>query len=651
MMKYFYLLALIIISNFSTAQFSVNNTCGINCNKRTVATSFSASYYQNNIMNRYDIKYLKLDFAAEPASKFIDGSCMYTVVAKQPLDTFAIEFKQTMTLDSVFVNNAKQNFTRSNDHIYIAFANAVSAGTQLNVKFYYKGIPANGMISGVDNSIGLSYTGPVSESFQAREWFPAKQLLNDKIDSADIWVTTTAPNIVGSNGLLKQVVDLANNKKQYRWHTNYPMSYYMPFFGVGNYLDYRNYAKPVAITGDSILIQHLIANNQSYFNSQKAALDETPHYVEKMSELFGLYHFYKEKYGHVQVRIGGGMEHQTMSTMHNFDDELVPHELGHQWFGDNVTCATWSDIWLNEGFAAYCQYLMREFSPSTFFTNTAFSHMGEVHFNVLAQPGGSVYVPAADAYNEGRIFDPRLSYNKGSATIHNLRFEMQSDTLFFNTLKEYQRRFKDSFATTTDFKTVAEQVSGKNFTNFFDQRIYGQGYPTYNISYTKDGNDSLMFTVSQTTSMPAITPFFSGLLELKITSAQGDTIIKINNTTNNQQYKIKYEKTPTGFQVDPNNWVLNKVGDIVTSINTITAAQAGVSIFPNPASSFVKLKLPANTYHTLQIADVQGRIVESRNIQPSTTNLQIDFQLNSGIYFIKLAGKKGNVVSKILVSK
>jgi aminopeptidase N len=622
--------------------------CGVDCSKRSISGGVSANYFQNNVMNKYDIRYLKLDISVEPASKFIAGNCIYRVVTKQALDTFVIEFKQAMTLDSVIVNTTKQNFTRSADHIYVAFSSPVASASLLEVQFYYSGTPTAGVYAGTDANIGLSYSGTVSESFQAREWFPAKQLLNDKIDSADIWLTTTAPNIAASNGLLKTVVDLPNNKKQYQWHTNYPMNYYMPFFGVGNYLEYRNYAKPLSINPDSVLIQHLLVNNQTYFNSQKVNLDKTPPYLEKMSELFGLYPFYKEKYGHAQVRIGGGMEHQTMSTMHDFSQELIPHELAHQWFGDNVTCATWNDIWLNEGFASYSQYLMREKLPALF-TNNAFSHMNEVHTNVLTLPGGSVYVPLQDSYNEARIFNSKLSYNKGSAAIHNLRFEMQNDTFFFNTLKTFQQKFKDSFATTNDFKQVAEQVSGKNLTTFFNQWIYGEGYPTYSVTYGKPHSDSLVFTIAQTTSMPSVTPFFSGLLELKITSAQGDTIIKVNHTANTQQFRIRYSKSPSGIDVDPNNWIINKVGSVVTGINIITPAQAGVKVYPNPASSSLNISFSGSAFQSLQIIDLQGRLIKSSAIPVGTTMYKQPINLPPGAYFIRLMGRKESVIEKILV--
>ncbi|MDB5248826.1 MAG: hypothetical protein JWQ40_3220 [Segetibacter sp.] len=645
-MKAFAILLFFIASG---AKAQIKNDCFKNCGRRLAgAATNAASFYQNSKMNYYDIKHLKIDITVQPKSNFITSSCSYKVSVLQALDTFAIEFKQSMTLDSVYLNNVKALFTRSNHHIYIPLSPASPAGSLLDLTFYYKGNVAAGFFTGTDEN-GLDFTASVSESFQAREWFPAKQLLNEKIDSTDIWITTAAAYKAGSNGLLKAVVDLPGNQKQYRWACRYPLNYYMPSIAVGNYLEYNNYAKPSAIAPDSILVQNLLVNNNTYFNAVKVLVDKTPPFLEKMSELFGLYPFYKEKYGHSQADIGGGMEHATMTTLKNFEETLVAHELAHQWFGDNVTCASWNDIWVNESFATYSSLLMQEKLPALFPTNTA-TAKNELDKISMAEPWGSVYVPSADTYNEGRIFNYRLSYAKGATALHNLRFEMQSDTVFFNILKRYQQQFKNSFASTTDFKQLAEQVSGKNLSDFFSQKIYGEGYPTYNVSYWKHGADTMVLDISQTTSMPNVTPLFTGLMEYKILSPNGDTTIKLNQTSNNQRFTLYYPRIPTGVEVDPNNWVLNKVGTITEGVST-QPIPVNVTISPNPVYNNFTVTMPPNVYSALRVIDVNGRVLANYSIPTSGTSFRSPLHLPSGVYFFNLVGNKENVVRKILVDR
>lgn len=608
----------------------------------------NVDFFQSDKMNYYDIKHLKLDITVQPKSKFITSICTYMVLAEQSIDTFAIEFKQTMSLDSVYVNEKKTAFSRSNDHIYVPISPVAPSGSLLNLTFYYHGNVAAGFFAGTDVN-GLDFTANVSESFQAREWFPAKQLLNDKIDSTDIWITTGAAYKAGSNGILKAVVDVPGNMKQYRWSCHYPLSYYMLCVAVGNYLEYRNYARPAAIAPDSILIQNLLFNNANYFNSVKPLIDKTPRYLEKMSELFGIYPFYKEKYGHSQADIGGGMEHATMTTLKNFDEHLVAHELSHQWFGDNVTCASWSDIWLNEGFATYIEVLMQEKLPDLFPTSAA-AQMKVLDERVMSQPGGSVYVPADSTYNEKRIFDSRLTYAKGATVLHNLRFEMQSDTLFFNVLKAYQLKFKNSFASTDDFKQLAEQVSGKDLEDFFRQRVYGQGYPTYNVTFLKHGTDTLVLHINETTSMPAITPLFTGLMEYKIHSPQGDTIIQLNQTANNQTFTVFYTKKPAGIEVDPNNWVVDYPGTITEGVSTMPPPPVKVTVYPVPVKNEFSVSFPPGMYNAIRLSDVNGRIVADYTLTAGSTVFRQKINLPAGIYFLYLFGNKNRTVEKILVN-
>lgn len=560
MNRVLFLLVFLSSSNYLFAQSHSTFLCS---KVHDITANNAVNYYQYSSMNKYDVKYLKLEVSVETNSRYISGSAQTTSRVIASMDTFITEFKGTMIVDSVFINGVRKSFTQSSDHIFVPLGSNLGIGSSITSLIFYRGTTsALGVYAGTVASTGLNYTATLSESYQAREWFPCKQILNDKIDSADIWITTSSANKAGSNGKLEGIDALPNNKVRYRWKTRYPMNYYMPSVAVGNYMEYKNYAKPAAIAPDSILILHYLANNTSYFNTNKTNLDNTAKFVEKLSELYGIYPFYTEKYGHCQASIGGGMEHQTMTTLSSFGGTLVGHELGHQWFGDNVTCAKWNDIWINEGFATYSEQLLIEKLPLLFSPTTASSNMLSLHNSVMSVANGSVYVPDASVFDENRIFSSRLSYNKGGAIIHTLRFEMQSDTLFFRTLKNFQQQFKDSVATGEDFKQVAQTTSGKNLTDFFNQWYYGEGYPTFSVTYYRPTLDSVYLLLSETVSAPTVTPFFKGLLELTINSLQGDTTVLVNVTNNNQLFKFKCNKTPNNITVDPNNWIINKVGTI-----------------------------------------------------------------------------------------
>ncbi|KAA9345676.1 M1 family aminopeptidase [Adhaeribacter soli] len=618
---------------------------------RPTARVAQTTVSQQRLLNKYDVNFYKLDVALEKTSTYIAGNNLIQAKSRvAALDTFAFELHQDLNIDSVYINGQKRTFTRQAGMTYVRLTTPIAAGNAVNAWVFYKGTPpsgasaaiGNGMSNGTSPSWGNQVTWSLSEPFAAYEWFPVKQILTDKADSSEVWVTTSAVNKVGSNGLLKNTTTLPNGKKRYEWKSRYPIAYYLISVAVAEYVDYTIYANPPGAP-NPIPIQNYIYNNPGTLPAFQAEIDNTAPLLVKFSELFGLYPFYKEKYGHCMAPLSGGMEHQTMTTQGFFEFTLTAHELAHQWFGDNVTCASWRDIWLNEGFASYAEYLaLQNLRPGQ-----QVAWMNSTHNSVMAAPGGSLYVPAADSMNVNRIFDSRLTYDKGAAVVHMLRFEMNNDALFFATLKTYQQALKDSTAKTPQFKAIAESVSGKNLTPFFNQWVYGEGYPTFSLIWNQVGNN-LVFQTTETVSRSTATSFFETDVEYKVTTSVGDTIIRVRQQQPKQFYQIPIRGTISGMQVDPNNWILNRTGTIakntslVSGISAPLAAGQKLNLFPNPTTDWLQVSDLTFKAESIRIFDMAGK--QLRSEKPLSPQHRIDVKgLPQGMYLLQFSNKEKTV--------
>ncbi len=586
----------------------------------------------NPLLNNYDVTFYKIDINATNTTKTISGNgTVNAVVVNNPLSTLVLELINSLVVDSVIINNVKRTSTHTNDEITVVLPSSLPVGSSFSAKVYYHGTSTgSGISNGNSPNWGSQITWTLSESYHAKDWFPCKQVLSDKADSVYVFVTCPNTLKVGSNGLLKNIVTVPGNKLRYEWKSYYPINYYLPSIAISNYQEYNIYAHPAGIT-DSILIQNYLYSNSGYLPYFKSVIDLTPSFIELLSEKYGMYPFKNEKYGHATAPIGGGMEHQTMTTLSSFDFELVIHELGHMWFGDNVTCSNWQDIWINEGFATYTHYI----GLQNLMTQTDADQMIiTTQDDVMADAGGSVYVPLADVMDEQRIFDYRLTYEKGAAIIHQIRFILNDDILFYNILKNFQQTYGGNVASATDFKNVLETMSGMDFTDYFTQWYYGEGYPTYNISWSQQSNN-VGLILSQTSSMPAVTPFFKLPLEVKFLWAGGDTTIKFNNTSNNQLFNVTTPHVIQSIQIDPNNWIVNKVGSILLS-NSVNLINNEIKFYPNPVKDYINIEIPEeflNENLIIEITDITGKLVKKVNVK--TLSQKIDLKdLNDGIYFI-----------------
>ncbi len=650
-MRHLFLL-FILISSITSTIFAQQNFCSeVKSNRGRYFPESGPESIQEVLMNKYDVKFYHLNLNLERTSTDISGWVRSISIAISPLDTFAFELYNAMILDSVFSGTQKLLTAHVGNFCYAKFPTTKALGALLDIKVYYHGTPpkpgtaaiGDGITNATDASSGLQVTYTLSQPYSAEEWWPCKQSLQDKIDSSYVYITTDSANKVGSNGKLKNTV-VIGNKKRYEWQQTNPIECYLISVAVTKYYDYSFYAYPV--NTPPILIQNYIYDNPTTIAAMKPQFNNTKSIMELYCKLFGPYAFANEKYGHSMAPLGGGMEHQTMTTLGVINYEIIAHELGHQWFGDAVTCATWNDIWVNEGFATYTAYLAYQYLD----TARAPQYMVNSHNSAMSAPDGSVW--CNDTSNVGRIFSSRLTYQKGSSIIHMIRFELNNDTLFFNILKEYIRKFKGGTATALNFKKVVEDLSGKDFTRFFNQWYFGEGYPTFNLFWNQLGS-RLSIINAQSTSMPSSVSLFNTPVEYKIKTTKGDTTIKVYFTKNVQGTAITIKDSVIAVQVDPSNWLLCKSSSVKDpnqlpiGINTDSPLIPDIFIYPNPSKD--EITITTGTFNaplSYRIYDALGKAVKSGVLLNANTLLDTH-TLATGFYVIRV-GDHNQMASKFV---
>lgn len=537
-------------------------------------------------LHDYDVKFYWINLEVSDTTTILKGNTLIKIqLEKDDVDTLLFELKNELSISSVKVNDEQASFTHADDYIRIPVS-ASKKGEYVEVNIYYEGYGGSsgffaGMRSGYDRFYQTNVTWTLSEPYKAKQWFPCKQVLGDKADSAYIFITVEDRLMAGSNGLLTAITDIPGNKKRYEWKTYYPTAYYLLSICVAEYDEYLVYAKPEGYE-DSILIQNFIYKND-FLKNYKEDIDATADMIELFSKLFGMYPFAEEKYGHCMAPMGGGMEHQTMTTLQSMDFELVAHELAHQWFGDNVTCGTWMDIWINEGFASYSEYLALEYLKGK---EAADNWIGEAMMTA-SYAMGSVYVPEEDTDEEFRIFSYPLSYRKGALILHMIRYELNDDDLFFKLLQTFQTRFAISVATGEDFKLQLQEISGMDFTDFFNQWYYGEGYPILNVEW-EQSNDTVYITTIQTAKSSS-TPLFKMNVDYQFKSAEGDTTIRLFHDENEEHYEIVISKNINSIDIDPDNWLLVLVEDI-SNLGIVPIQHTDIEISPNPFNDKIDIE-------------------------------------------------------------
>jgi aminopeptidase N len=607
----------------------------------------------------YDVHFVHLNLNVERTTKTMSGSARsVATVTSTSIDTFGCVLHQVMIIDSARVNGVLSTVSRKDSIVKLKTPGTILNGQTVDAIIYYHGTPpvggsaiGSGFSNGTSTSWGNQCTWSLSESLAGYHWWPCKQILTDKIDSSWVFITTDSTNKAGSNGLLKNTVVVPGGKKRYEWKSITPIAYYLISVAVAKYKEYNLYAHPLYLPGDSIWIQNYIYDNaitNPAFATQKATLNQIVPVIEFECKMYGMYPFRKEKYGHCMAPFGGGMEHQTMTSLGFFDYYVDAHELGHQWWGDNVTCKSWGDIWINEGWAAYTEHLVAEhLDPTNFLPN-----LNAAHNSVMSSPGGHVWVTGHDTVDANIIFDSRLTYDKGGAIIRTLQFEINNDSTWFNGLRSFQNTYKNNTASVVDFKNYMQTYTSMNFTQFFNQWYYGEGYPTFNLTWNSMPG-TVFLKSAQTTSSASSVPLFITPMEYKLSrTSMPDTVIRVQHNVNTEYYTINLLGTVTGATVDPNQWVINKATvakDVTLGLPENYSITSEINVTPNPNNGSFEINSSKDLKGTIEIFDVTGKLVYNGEAKQNN-KINIISQA-AGVYSVVIKDEKGVLIRTTKIVK
>ena len=602
----------------------------------------------NNILTaptNFDVKYYRCEWEVDPAVRYIKGKVTLYYIMSGSGSGITLDLMAPLVADSVTQRNVQLSKQQANNTLQVNFPSNVNAGVFDSVSIYYQGVPPNtGFGSFIqDQHAGVPVMWSLSEPYGARDWWPCKNGLDDKADSIDIIITAPSQYKAASNGLLQSETLIAGGtKKITHWKHRYPIASYLVCFAVTNYTVFNNSVQLGAV--------NLPMQTYCYPESLVAFQAGTQNVLDALQlyhATFGDYPFIKEKYGHVQFGWGGGMEHQTSTFIVNISENLIAHELGHQWFGDKITCGSWEDIWLNEGFATF----LASFYSERKYPASAVASRKAVVTYITSAPGGSVWVD--DTTNVNRIFDNRLSYNKGSQLLAMLRWKL-GDSAFFRALRNYQ---KDpaviyGFARTADLQKHLEAESKQDLSKFFNDWYKNQGYPTYNVQWTPIGSSVVKITMNQTTSHPSVN-FFAMPVALKFKNAAQEKTIVVDNTSNGEIFFKDIGFTADTVLIDPDSWLISK-NNTAAKIPDVVSGQNIVQVFPNPIRDgfAVYLRNFSSNTATINLFNAIGQLVYTSNVTlvNGTAYLEIPSKhLPAGEYNLQIKNTSGfKFVKKLL---
>jgi len=601
---------------------------------------------QNANTGNYDVKYHRLELNIDPSVATISGNVTTYFEAKETMTEITFDLADNMIVSQVLQRGSNLSYTQnSDDELIITLPTTQAQGVLDSLTVSYAGNPVSSGFGSFEQTTHGNDNDPIiwtlSEPYGAKGWWPCKQDLIDKIEDIDVYITTPVlnplnkPYVAVSNGLEQSQVVTGSEKTTHFKH-GHPIPAYLIAVAVTNY---EVYSHEVANNGNPFdIVNYVYPENLA---SAQASTGVTVDIMNLFTNLFEEYPFADEKYGHAQFGWGGGMEHTTISFMGSFNRGLIAHELAHQWFGNKITCGSWKDIWLNEGFATYLSGLVIEGLDGA----PSFKSWRQQTVNsITSQPHGAVYLTDQDTTSVNRIFSSRLSYNKGAMVLHMLRKKL-GDADFYQGLQNYldSPDLAYDYAKTEDFIDVMEATTGEDLDEFFNDWVYNQGYPTYAVNWNQD-ESQLQLMVSQTQSHASVS-FFEAEVPIRILGTFGESLdLVLNNTINNEQFFETVNFTVQEVLIDPDYHLISKNNTVSLSTSDFNFDD-DIILYPSPTTSVINLIKPEHIeVETIKVYNSLGQLVLQHH-----WSAQIHLNtLASGLLFVQIQTKDKTITKRVV---
>ncbi|MDP1621648.1 MAG: M1 family aminopeptidase [Bacteroidales bacterium] len=591
-----------------------------------------------------------------PYPKSFTGSAIITFKVDSTLNSIKLNAENfSMIIDSVRL--AGVSFSHASDILTIQLNRTYNIGETADVKVYYRHKNV------VDHAfyVNSGYVFTDCEPEGARRWFPCWDQPSDKA-LFELTAKVKANVRLGSNGRLADST-LAGDFLTYHWVSDHNVAtYLMVISSKVNYQLKIGWWPKLSNPADSIPLRY-------YFNlgeNPDGVMAIMPAMTTWFSQKFVEHPFDKNGFATLNSDFAwGGMENQTLTSLCPgcWYESLAAHEYAHQWFGDMITCSTWADIWLNEGFATWSEAFWYESyagysAYKSDINSNASSYLSSNPGWAISNPDWAVNTPSVNV-----LFNYAVTYAKGSCVLHQLRYVL-GDSLFFQTIQDYcaDTNIKYKSAVIADFIAKVNLVTGEDYNWFFNQWIFQPNHPIYQNKYDFEnlggGQWKVNFLAKQIQSNPA---FFKMPVEvlIRFTDAS-DTTIRVMNDVNLQRFAWTFNKQPAVFKFDPDNQIVLKAGSTLVGIDE--HLPSGNQVFlsqnsPNPAGSSTRIhyEIGEPMKVRLEVTDMLG-VVMLRPVDGHQPAGQYDINLDcsnlaAGNYLYKLTAGSTCFVKKLVIIK